>query len=61
MTNRDKLNEMSNEELSELLSNMPCSYSPAYDYCHDQSEFAGSELTCDELIKKWLESEVTEE
>lgn len=60
MTNRDKFNGMSNEELSELLSNMPCSYCSAYDYCHDKSEFADSEFTCDELIKKWLESEAEE-
>lgn len=57
MNNREKLNQMNNEELSELLSNMPCSYCLASSYCHS-STFDDDGLDCDELIKVWLESEV---
>lgn len=57
-TNRDKLNEMSNEELAYLLyiHTHDCGNCLARVWCH--SPEIDDKLKCDELIKLWLESEV---
>jgi len=57
MTNRERINGMSNEELEELLGNIPCGYCPASDFCY--SLFL-KYPDCDEVIKEWLEQEVEE-
>lgn len=53
MKNRDKLNNMSNKELAELLSFQQCSY------CQYQDENCCilDDCICAEGIKLWLESE----
>ena len=57
MTNREKINNMSNQEIAEILCNahdFGCSSCPAYNLC----EFNG--ITANGFIK-WLESEAEEE
>lgn len=58
MNNRERINQMNNKEMAELLSNMPCSYCLASDYCHNTFDFSIEEFGCTEVIKKWLEGEV---
>ena len=52
MDNREKLANMSNEELAEILGKMPCSCCMAYDLCHSRDD-----LDCEDVIALWLESE----
>ena len=58
MTNREKINQMSTEELSEFINEMTdCIWCPIkMQFCdiHKSSQ----KITCKEVIKKWLESEV---
>ena len=59
MTNREKINQMSNEELAILLGKQNSVY------CGDCVAFGYDMLCCDlkeckKVIEKWLESEVKE-
>lgn len=58
MTNRERLENMSDKELAEVFSVMPCSCCVAYDLCHTKEIDINDELDCDEIIEMWLESEV---
>lgn len=58
MNNREKINQMDNEEMAELLSNMSCACCLANEYCYDTFNFSIEEFGCIGIIKKWLESEV---
>lgn len=49
MTNREKLNAMSNEELATMLTCFCCSY---------RKQPICTKRPCEEGIHKWLESEV---
>lgn len=57
MTNREKINNMNNTELSEFLSeNTPalCQYCFFYDFCNKCKPYN----SCESVIFRWLESEV---
>ena len=58
MTNRDKLNNMTNEELATFINNIvdPCIYCIIYDFCNNCTPF----ISCENVICRWLESEVEE-
>lgn len=65
MTNRDKLNGMSNEELAEFIFNIivsPCRMC-SISYYNEELEMhmcTWDGLSCDKHIKEWLEQEVEE-
>ena len=53
MTNRDKINEMSNIELAKILDKIGC------DFCTFRDKSSCS-AKCIEGVEQWLESEVNE-
>lgn len=58
MDNREKLANMSNKELAEILGKMSCRNCVAYDLCHSRDIDINDDLDCDDIIELWLESEV---
>ena len=59
MTNREKINEMNNEQLASLLAGIDCGDCPVgKDVC--LNVYADT-FTCRGSFKRWLESEVTDE
>lgn len=54
MTNRDKLNNMPNEELASYLAAVACR-NCVIKYCKDNFK-----ISCSNTIKEWLDSEVEE-
>ena len=56
MTNREKINAMSNQEIAEYIcrSYADCGCCPGYDYCENSGEPANG-------MVKWLEMESEEE
>lgn len=57
MTNREKLNNMSNEELAQFLGYITeCEFCPTADTCT-----SGENGRCDDSFCKWLESEAENE
>lgn len=53
MDNREKLANMSNKELAEILGKIPCYDCIAYGLCHSRDD-----LDCEDVIELYLESEV---
>ena len=59
MTNRDRINKMSNKEMAKALNNDNgcdfCIFSK-YEFCHGK-HIDGKNVTCEEAIEMWLEKE----
>lgn len=59
MTNREKLNQMSNEVLAKQLSVSDCNNCVAYSLCINNC-INNFKKSCSNTIKEWLESDVEE-
>ena len=59
VTNYDRIRNMSVDELATLLGYSSCNVCPAKQFC--DSTYAIKYKNCNDVLKHWLENEVTEE